>query len=516
MRPLRFTLPATLLLLVSACGSASDSTGSEGSAATTSTSTSETDGQSSAPDSEPTEVPAVDPHTAETTAIDSTEPVPATTQVVPSGDGELPFGLRPCAAEFSVISTDPGFYRDEPVYVGNEQPTDQVRAWAEQQPGYEDIWIDRENNGWVVVGFSSDVEQRQADLEAEFPGVGVVAAEITFGMAELDQLRDDVFATMTANGMPIEGGASVPSGEVSVFIGVLDEATLEPFAEFADDPVCFDGVDPVDAVIDGPQPTEGEGWRLLAVERTGESYRTGVATDETQYGSLWDLSGVTTERPPVDFETDIVVWFGAVYGSSCEIRMDDVVFDLERSIAHGDFVVPGNPSACNADANPEAYLVAVERAALPVGPFSVQLSEQDPPNGVPEERTVVDADLSEPGSVATDDQIGGDDALVEQADGGNVVSPGGIVEPGFATVFGFDLTCPVDVVGPVNGVVWQSVDPERGQVVDQAWEAVAVQSNVVFTQILIETDPVRMSLTANGVTENYTPAGSDIESSCSS
>lgn len=196
--------------------------------------------------------------------------------------------------------------------------------------------------------------------------------------------------------------------------------------------------------------------------------------------------------------------------------MDHVVFDLERSIVHGDFVVPGNPGACNDDANPEAYLVAVERASLPVGPFSVQLSAEDPPKGVPEERTVVDADLTEPGTTATDDQIGGDDGLVEQADRGYVVGPGGIVEPGFEAVFEFDLTCAVDVVGPVNGVVWQSADPERGPIVDQAWESVAEEGGVVFTQILIETDPARMSLTANGVTENYLPGGTDGEPACNS
>lgn len=413
-----------------------------------------------------------------------------------------------------MISADPSFYRDEPVYVGNEQPREAVRAWAERQPGFADMWIDRDNNGWLVVGFTSDADQRQADLESEFPGVGAVAAELEFGQEELDALRDEVFATMTENGIPIQGGASAPSGEVNAFVGVLDDATLEPFAEFVDDPVCFEGVDPQDAVVDGPQPPDGEGWRLLTVERTGDSYRTGVATDTAQYAALWDRSGVTAEQPEVDFDTEVVIWFGAVYGSGCEIRMDDVVFDRERSIVHGDFVTPGNPGACNEDANPEAYLVAVDRASLPVGPFSVQLSSEDPPNGVPEERTVVDADLTESGAVATDDQIGGDADLAAQADRGNVVGPGGVVEPGFPATFEFDLECAVDVVGPVNDVVWTSADPDRGPEIDEAWEAVAVAGDVVFAEILIESAPARMSLTANGVTENYLPGESDVEPAC--
>ncbi len=77
-------------------------------------------------------------------------------------------------------------------------------------------------------------------------------------------------------------------------------------------------------MIDGPQPTSGDGWRLLAVERTGDSYRTGAATTEDQYAALWAQSGVTAARPPVDFDNDIVIWFGAVYGSGCEIRMETV------------------------------------------------------------------------------------------------------------------------------------------------------------------------------------------------
>ncbi|MGB3737230.1 MAG: hypothetical protein WA964_19910, partial [Ilumatobacter sp.] len=82
----------------------------------------------------------------------------------------------------------------------------------------------------------------QADLETEFPGAGVVAVEIEYGREELDALRDEVFAVMTANGIERQGGASVPSGRVDVFVGGLDEASLEPFAEFGGDPVCFEAI----------------------------------------------------------------------------------------------------------------------------------------------------------------------------------------------------------------------------------------------------------------------------------
>ena len=155
MKSSRFAFRATLFLVMSACGSAGDTTSFEALATTV----------------DLRDVPADDP-----AASDLLDSVPSTTQASPSGDGDLPFGLQRGDVEFSTISADPSFYRDEPVYVGNEQPTDAVRAWAEQQPGFEDIWIDRDNNGWLAVGFTSEVDQRQAELEAEFPGVGATSA----------------------------------------------------------------------------------------------------------------------------------------------------------------------------------------------------------------------------------------------------------------------------------------------------------------------------------------------------
>ena len=305
---------------------------------------------------------------SESSIASTTPPGEAVEQV---SDGDLPFGLARCG-EFKLLSAEAAFYRDEPVYVGNEMPIDDVRDWAVGQPGYEDIWVDRDHRGWIAVGFRSDAAERQTELVAEFPSVGVVAVQVEHGRKELYELQRDVFAVMQANGIDPNGSVSVPSGHVSAYVGVLDESTLEPLAEFAGRPVCFDGVDPADAVIDGPQPTSGDGWRLFAVERTGDSYRILAATTEDQYAALWAQSGVTAARPPVDFDSDIVIWFGAVYGSGCEVRMDDVIIDVDRAIVHGEFVVPGNPGSCNSDAAPEAYLVAVDRARLPQGPFAIQ------------------------------------------------------------------------------------------------------------------------------------------------
>jgi hypothetical protein len=177
-----------------------------------------------------------------------------------------------------------------------------------------------------------------------------------------------------------------------------------------------EGVDPADVIREGPQPDGGDGWRLLGAARSGTAYRTGVATTPAQYARLWEDSGVGGEAPDVDFEREVAIWFGAVYGSGCEVRLDDVVVDEERRLVHAELVIPGVHQACNDDANPAAYVVAVERDRLPEGRFSVQLGPDDPPAGVPEERTVVDVDLRAPGSTARDEEIHLDEDLVTSTD----------------------------------------------------------------------------------------------------
>ena len=321
------------------------------------------------------------------------------TPVGATGLEELAYGLQRCGQADEWLEADPSFYRDEPIYVGNEQPIDEVRSWAIAQPGYEDIWIDRDHNGWIAVGFSGGAAERQVELEAEFPGVGVVAVSVPATRAELASLRAEVEAAL--QGLSSwASSSSVPRAMVEITVPVLDEETLARLAPFAGPTLCVDGIDPEDAVPDRAQPSGGEGWRLLGNDLTGDIYRTAVATTPQQYEEVWTAAGLGGSLPEVDFQSEVVIWFGAVFGSSCPIRMDSVVFDVDRQIVHAELVRPGNPTACTDDANAAAYVVAVERERLPEAPFAVQLSADDPPAGVPEERTTVEVDLRTEGAVA--------------------------------------------------------------------------------------------------------------------
>lgn len=421
------------------------------------------------------------------------------------GVGDLPFGLVRCPQDPQRISAEPELYRDEPVYVANEMPVDEVRAWAASKPGFEGVWIDRSHNGWITVAFAEDAERRQAELVEEFPGVGVVAVAVDWTESELVQLRDRALAALDDAGFDATAGHAVSTGLVSVGAGELTVERLAPLKPFAGPHLCVEGVEPAEVVHQGAQPEEGGGWRLLGTGLTGPTYRTGVATNGAQYEALWSASGLEGERPVVDFEAEVVIWFGAVYGSGCEIRMDDVVFDLRRSIVHADFVIPGSPQACPDDANPKAYVVAVDRQFLPEGPFAVQLDTDDPPAGAPEERTVVDTDLRGPGAMASDDQIGIDAELVRNSNRGHVISAGDIIEPNYPALYDLDLTCGIEVIGPINGVVWESETADLSSNPPQPWLDAADETGIAEVEVLLETPPPQLSLTANGHTETYTP-----------
>ncbi len=406
------------------------------------------------------------------------------------------------------------WYRDTPVYVANEQPSDGVEAWARTQPGFVGIGNDRDHNGWIWVAFTEQVEQRQQDLESKFPDVGVVAIEVEHTSEELAGLQDRVGAALEPHGWGVSTGSANAKHIVTVHLGVLSEERLAALDEFRGEPICVEGADPSEAAADGPQPQDGDGWRLLGEDLVGSAYRTGVATNVDQYADLWSLSGLTTSPPEVDFETEIVVWFGAVYGSSCPIRLDDVVIDTERALVHGDFVVPGDPSICTGDARPHSYVVAIDRSALPAGPFSIQLDSEDPPRRAPEERTVVSADLSAPGAVATADQIGSDPALFDAAEGPYTIGSGGVIEPDYPAAFRFPAACGARLLGTINGVLWRTEQLAVPADLPDEWLSLVDGDGNLTVEVLLTTEGPSLTATANGYTLRYAPAGRDQSEDC--
>lgn len=421
----------------------------------------------------------------------------------PDAPGEIGGSSLPRCADVPEISVPSETFRATPIYVGNEQPIEELRAWAQQKPAFEELWIDRDHNGWVVLAFSEDAAARQRELEADFPDVGVVSVEVPWTMAELERIQAEVTRDLMPEPVSVSG-ISVLQGVVTLGIGLLTPERVALIEErFAGEPVCIDGIDPADAPAPGQQPPAGDGWRLLADELTGQAYRTGIAYDDASLEGLWAKTGVTAPLPDVDWEREVVIWFGAVYGSSCpDLRLDDVV--VASGLVHAEIVLVGAPMACTADANPRAYVVALQRSRLPAPPFAIQLSAEDPPGGAPEERTVVDADLRPPGSVAAPEQVHGDPNLPPPS----WVKAGDTIEPGFEVTFRMETHCGVGWLGPLNGVVWRTTVPGGAiDFVPPAWRAAVAMDGSIFLAVLMTEGPEpTLTATANGVSLVYRPA----------
>ena len=111
------------------------------------------------------------------------------------------------------------------------------------------------------------------------------------------------------------------------------------------------------------------------------------------------------------------------------------------------------------------------RLALKSGySHAIQLDADAPPQGAPEERTLVAVDLSAPGATATDDEIGQDPTLFEEAaDGRYRVEPGGVLETGFPGWWTVDPACDLTVIGPFtttsscSGSVWKTSTSRRAE-----------------------------------------------------
>jgi hypothetical protein len=172
-------------------------------------------------------------------------------------------------------------------------------------------------------------------------------------------------------------GARSSHGLVFLDLSVYDEETIATVVDaVGPELICLDGPDPADVIPEGPQATSGDGWRLLVTAGgRGAPYRTGFADSREEFEQLWSQLGIPAEVPDVDFALEAVVYFGpAVSGSCRDVRLDEVVFDDDQ--VRPVIVLPGGARVCTSDANPHAFVVAVDRDRLPNRPFTIDLFEE--------------------------------------------------------------------------------------------------------------------------------------------
>ncbi len=415
--------------------------------------------------------------------------------------------LLPRCEDLPEVAPRPEDLRPTPVYVGNEQPIEDVAAWAGSRAGFAEIWIDRDNNGWLVVGFTEDVDAARAEAAERFPDDGVAVVEVPRGLDELLGLQEQVHQRSDL----VQGSSSnVRRGVVEVFVPVLtDEVHRSLTDEFAGEPVCVEGGDPADAVPSGEQQTEGEGWRLLAAEQGSAAFAfmTGIATTPAQLDDVRSTLGLQDAALDVDLEDEVLVWFGEAHGSSCpERRLDGIeVVGGSDPVLRPQIVDPTNPGGCTSDlAGAWAFVVAVDRAVLPAGPFTIRLTDRTPP--IQDEATVVDADLTAPGSTVD----AGDVSVAEPDPRDAAARDGDIVETGYATDYLLYVHCGAGSLGFLNDVFWVAEDDAlRYAAVPEPWRDLVVEDELVVS-VLIETgDPPTATATANGHSVIYVPGAPD-------
>lgn len=423
-------------------------------------------------------------------ASEPTQPPTSPPPVAPPGE------LLACS-DVEPVSAPDDWYRDTPVYVGNDQPVEQIVEWAVARPGYQTVWIDRDHNGWVTVAFTSDATTRQRELLEAFPGVGVVAVEVSWSVAALRTLQDRVAGELRGVLDNYSVSTNELGGVVELSVGRLtEELRADLIARYGGQPLCVSAADPATLPPEGPQPPAGEGWTLLVARKdVGRTYHTAIATDAGQLAEMWAEIGLEGVAPDVDFDTHVVIWFGAVYGSGCDdLRLDDVV--ISGATVHAEIVLPGVPVACAGDANPFAFVVAFERSMLPPGPFAIQLDADGPPGGVPEERTNVDADLTIPGSIAGPDQI--TQGVSERPP--DFVQSGDIIEPGFPRLYQMYVHCGIGRLGELNGVAWFTSEEMPAE-----WAALAEDDTLLVSVTLSAGSSPTVRAVAGGVAVVYTP-----------
>nr|MDQ3359301.1 hypothetical protein [Actinomycetota bacterium] len=150
----------------------------------------------------------------------------------------------PSCADVPRIRADEAIYRDEPVYGNAEELRQEVQVWAADQPGFVELGLDRERNGWITIWVKgADVDALQEQVAQRWPGEGIVVVEVPWTTGELEALRTEVDAALREAGVRTGGSGLLPHhGVAEIYLGVITPEAEEVLAGFAGRPLCVDGI----------------------------------------------------------------------------------------------------------------------------------------------------------------------------------------------------------------------------------------------------------------------------------
>ena len=239
-------------------------------------------------------------------------------------------------------------------------------------------------------------------------------------------------------------------------------------------------------------------YRLLVEDaEVGDIYVTGLAASVSEFFELWSELGLVGPLPEVDFQRSVVFYFGAVESGSCPLGgVEALVYNAgdQKIYPEIPIVIPSGADGCDEDASRHAVLVAVERAELPEGGFSLWINAGDPPGCCVDGVTFVAAgQLTAPPAAAFPPL---------RADGQLAVGESRIV-------YGLSTHCGVEwLLRSINGQVWRATDLDLTDAsgidpVPSAWGQSGGQIDVVVTL----RDDTTLEVTGLGtdVTVTYTP-----------
>ena len=107
----------------------------------------------------------------------------------------------PACTDVPRIRADESLYREAPVYGNADELVQQVQAWAVGQPGFVELGLDRERNGWITVWVKdAEVDALQQEVAREWPGEGIVVVEVPWTAGELEAVLADVDAALDEAG----------------------------------------------------------------------------------------------------------------------------------------------------------------------------------------------------------------------------------------------------------------------------------------------------------------------------
>lgn len=134
------------------------------------------------------------------------------------------------------------------------------------------------------------------------------------------------------------------------------------------------------AACAGASPSPGsDAVRIIATDLSliERPFSVAVIDNAADYEATWARSSRSAAPPDVSFDTEVVLYLGMAGSSSCPETFEHLVVDADAARVYGQWrpfdLALG--MGCTDDLAAQGLLLAVSRAALPQGEFTLTLRE---------------------------------------------------------------------------------------------------------------------------------------------